>query len=155
VGEVVKQMHFCLFAPHFRIPVEARSRHPPEMEFSELLNRAKDMRRNPTDAELRLWSVLRGTRLENHKFHRQVPIGTYIVDFLCRRAALIVEVDGSQHMSDIAYDSARSKWLQDRGYRVLRFWNNEVLLHTDAVAAKIFEALDGKGLTPESGRVEE
>ncbi len=114
----------------------------------ELLDYAKAMRRNPTDAERRLWSVLRSARLGHHKFHRQVPIGTYIVDFLCRRAALIIEVDGGQHMADIAYDSARSKWLQDRGYRVLRFWNNEVLLHTEAVATRILEALDGKSSTP-------
>jgi adenine-specific DNA-methyltransferase len=113
------------------------------MEFMELLEHARAMRRNPTDAERRLWSVLRGARLRHDKFHRQVPIGTYIVDFLCRQASLIVEVDGGQHMIDIAYDTARSEWLQDRGYRVMRFWNNEVLLQTDAVAMRILEALEG------------
>ena len=113
----------------------------------ELLKHARAMRRNPTDAERRLWTVLRGTRLGHHKFHRQVPIGTYIVDFLCRQAFLIVEVDGSHHMIDIAYDMARSRWLQDRGYRVMRFWNNEVLLQTDAVATRILEALEGPGST--------
>ena len=140
-------MHFWSFAPLNRIPRSATSRHHPAMEFMELLKHAKAMRRTPTDAERRLWTVLRGTRLGQHKFHRQVPIGSYIVDFLCRRSSLIVEVDGGQHSTDIAYDAARSRWLQARGYRVLRFWNSDVLLHTDAVATRILEALEDPGRT--------
>src|SRR6185437_7190696 len=93
---------------------------------SNLRSRARAMRRTPTDAELRLWRLLRDRRLNGIKFLRQVPIGPYIVDFLCVGAKLIVEADGSQH-AECNRDKVRDAYLASQGWRVLRFWNNEVL----------------------------
>jgi very-short-patch-repair endonuclease len=92
-----------------------------------------------TDAEMRLWFHLRSMRNHGLAFRRQSPIGSYIVDFECRRAKLIVEVDGSQHdAADAkAYDTARTIWLEKQGYKVLRFWNHDVLRHTDVVVDQI------------------
>ena len=86
---------------------------------------ARRLRRNPTDAEKRLWSKLRHKQLSGHRFRRQVPIGPYIVDFACLGARLIVEVDGGQHANQIERDNARTAWLGGQGFRVLRFWNND------------------------------
>lgn len=92
----------------------------------------------PTDAELRLWVRLRRKQLDGFRFRRQQPIGRYVVDFFCPEAKLIVEVDGGQHADDT---SERTRWLIDHGYRVIRFWNNDVLANTDGVLLKIREAL--------------
>jgi very-short-patch-repair endonuclease len=98
-----------------------------------------------TDAESRLWGELRGNRLCGHGFRRQVPIGPYIADFLCFAGRLIVEIDGEQHGFDIhrANDENRTAWLEREGFRVIRFWNNEVLRETDAVCNAILNALGG------------
>ena len=88
--------------------------------------RARNLRKAATDAENALWHRLRSRRLDGHKFVRQQPIGPYIVDLVCRESRLIVEVDGGQH-ADNTSDAVRDKWLADRNYRVLRFWNNDVL----------------------------
>jgi len=93
-----------------------------------------------TDAEVRLWWRLRGKQIGGHRFRRQVPVGPYIVDFACVKAQLIVEVDGSQHLSSKA-DEERTAWLAARGFRVLRFWNNDVLQRTDEVLEAIRVAL--------------
>ncbi|WP_445487448.1 endonuclease domain-containing protein [Rhodopseudomonas sp. RCAM05734] len=93
---------------------------------------AKSLRANMTDAERRLWYRLRAHRLEGIKFKRQVPIGKYVADFACMERKLLVEVDGSQH-AERASDVERTKWLEDQGFRILRFWNNEVLNETNAV----------------------
>jgi very-short-patch-repair endonuclease len=81
------------------------------------LDQARRLRRSQTPAELRLWSALRGRRLQNYKFVRQHPVGPFTVDFLCREAALVVEVDGATHSedSDIAYDQARTSYLKSQG----------------------------------------
>ncbi|WP_258600756.1 endonuclease domain-containing protein [Mesorhizobium sp. AR10] len=79
-----------------------------------------------TEAEYRLWGELRGRHLNGYKFVRQVPLGPFIADFVCREKGLIVELDGSQH-ADSPTDPARTAWLNGRGYAVLRFWNHEVL----------------------------
>ena len=79
---------------------------------------------------------------ESFKFRRQQPIGEYIVDFVCAERKLIVEVDGGQHVEQAEYDESRSKWLQDQGYRVLRFWNHDVLTMPDAVLTTILRELD-------------
>ena len=100
---------------------------------------ARDLRRNMTDAERALWHRIRHKQLEIHRFRRQVPIGPYIVDFACLESHLIVEVDGGQHGTDA--DSARDEWLLARGYRVVRFWNNEVLENIDGVLARLVEVL--------------
>ena len=94
-----------------------------------------------TDAEHRLWYHLRGRRFGQRKFRRQVPLGDYIVDFLCEEARLVVELDGGQHASQHAYDDARTAWLNKRGYSVLRFWNNDVLGNTEGVLEEIAATL--------------
>jgi very-short-patch-repair endonuclease len=105
--------------------------------------RAQQLRTTPTDAEIRLWSRLRGKQIERFRFRRQQPIGPYVVDFFCPAAKLVIEVDGGQHATREAEDAARSRWIEARGYRVLRFWNNDVLANTDGVVAAILEALRG------------
>ena len=100
----------------------------------------RQLRKNMTDAERALWFRLRSRQVEGHKFRRQHPIGPYVVDFVCLEQRLVVEVDGSQHM-DNPHDESRTRWLNAEGYKVLRFWNNEVLLETDAVLEVIQEAL--------------
>src|SRR5581483_6567335 len=90
---------------------------------------AKSLRSNMTDAERRLWYFLRAHRFKGTKFKRQAVIGKYIVDFVCFEKHLVIEVDGSQHADDQT-DSVRTRWLEDQGFRVMRFWNNEVLKNT-------------------------
>ena len=104
---------------------------------------ARRLRRDSTDAELKLWDRLRSRLLHGHKFVRQTPIGPCIVDFVCRDRWLVVEVDGSQH-ADNPSDVQRDQWLMDRGYRVLRFWNNEVLQNIDGVLEKIAATLSAE-----------
>ena len=103
-------------------------------------DRARELRRNMTDAERALWRRLRMRQLAGQRFRRQQPIGDYIVDFACPAARLVVEVDGGQHAEE-ERDAARTRWLESRGYRVLRFWNNEVLGQIDGVLAVIEESL--------------
>jgi very-short-patch-repair endonuclease len=86
-----------------------------------------------TDAERAIWRYLRMRQLEGHKFRRQVPIGPYITDFVCLKAMLVIEVDGGQHAATVAYDSRRDDFMRGQGYRILRFWNNEVLANIDGV----------------------
>jgi len=100
------------------------------------------MRRNPTEAERALWRVLRNKRLAGWKFKRQQPLGRYIVDFVCFEARLIVEADGSQHL-DSVHDARRDAWLQAQGFRLLRFWNNDILARPDGVLTAVLAALDG------------
>ena len=107
---------------------------------------ARNMRKDPTKAEHLLWFELRSRNLNNYRFSRQVRIGTYIADFVCRKKKLIVELDGSQHAEN-AEDEIRSHWLIGQGYAILRFWNDEVLFERNAVLETILSALDGK-LTP-------
>jgi very-short-patch-repair endonuclease len=95
------------------------------------------MRGAPTDAELRLWRLLRDRRLSGFKFRRQVPLGPYIVDFLCVGAKLIVEADGSQHAESVR-DNIRDAYLANQGWKVLRFWNNEVLQNREGVLETIY-----------------
>lgn len=99
--------------------------------------RARDLRRTMTDAERTLWRHLRAKRLENTKFRRQEPIGDFIVDFVSHGVNLVVEVDGGQHADRQAYDARRTEWLEDQGFTVLRFWNDEVLTETDSVLEAI------------------
>jgi len=101
--------------------------------------RARIFRRQLTDAELSLWNGLKALNLPHTHFRRQVPIGPYVADFACHAAKLIVEVDGGQHGQDecVASDAERSTFLEARGYKVLRFWNPDVLCNTDAVVETI------------------
>jgi very-short-patch-repair endonuclease len=98
------------------------------------------MRAHPTEAEKRLWSILRDRRLARHKFRRQQIIEPYIVDFVCFAHRLIIEADGSQH-ADNKDDLRRDAWLRGHGFRILRFWNNQVLGDTASVSSAIFAAL--------------
>lgn len=104
-------------------------------------DRARTLRRNATDAEAKLWPRLRNRQLNGMKFRRQVPIGPYFADFLCREARLIVEVDGGQH--DPERDNNRTTFLKAQGYRVLRFWNHDVLTNIEGVLTTIMEQKSG------------
>ena len=115
---------------------------------------ARTLRRNQTDAERKLWSRIRNRQLLGFKFRRQFPIAPYIVDFVCAEARLIVELDGSQHQASEEYDRKRSEYLMQCGYRVTRFWDNDVLLNTNSVLEKILETLGAPhpALSPQAGR---
>ena len=104
---------------------------------------SRKLRRDQTDAERALWAKIRSKQLNGAKFRRQQIIGPYIVDFVNFDSSLIVEVDGGQHGRDKMRnkDEERTKWLQQRGYYVIRFWDNEVLQNIDGVLEKILQAL--------------
>jgi very-short-patch-repair endonuclease len=94
-----------------------------------------------TDAERKLWYALRYKTLPGLRFRRQMPVGNYIVDFCCLKSKLIIEVDGGQHAARQQYDLARTRFLESRGFRVLRLWDNEVLNNLDGAVEFIIEAL--------------
>ena len=111
---------------------------------------------------MKLWYRLRSREIGGFKFVRQEAIGCYVVDFICRERQLIVEIDGGQHATSES-DQARTKWLTDRGYRVIRFWNNEVIENLDGVLQSIAAALPvetpphprlRRDLSPQAGRGE-
>jgi len=106
------------------------------------IDHARALRKHQTDAERLLWRHPRAQRLRDFKFRRQHPLGHYIVDFVCMSRRLVIELDGGQHLES-ADDRRRDAWLAARGFRVLRFWNNEVLTKLDGVLACI-----DAGLTP-------
>jgi very-short-patch-repair endonuclease len=110
------------------------------MRDERLKHFARAMRRDGTDAEKRTWRLLRGRRFAGFKFRRQVPIGPYIVDFMSFEAMLVIEIDGGQH-AESAADARRDAWLVREGFRVLRFWNNEVLTQEDSVVVRIAQRL--------------
>ena len=94
-----------------------------------------------TDTEYTLWYYLRGQRLGGWKFKRQVPVGGYIVDFICFEARLVIEIDGGQHDLDREYDQKRTQYLAERQLQVIRFWNNDVSKHIFVVLQQIHTAL--------------
>ena len=100
---------------------------------------ARELRKDMTDAEHRLWRRLRGGQLHGIKFRRQYAIGHYIVDFVAVETGLIIELDGGQHATQQTYDQQRTEFLQKQGYRVLRFWNHDVLQRTETVLAEILK----------------
>ena len=107
-----------------------------------LRRKARDLRNAGTDAERRLWQHLRLKQLGGCKFRRQVPVAGYIADFLCPEMRLIVELDGGQHVERAAYDARRTCVLEAEGYRVLRYWNDDVLVRTNGVLEDILRALE-------------
>lgn len=119
---------------------------PPDA--ATMLHRARHLRNNPTPAELKLWHVLSAIR---PRFTRQLKIGPYIADFACRRARVIVELDGSQHV-DNAHDAARTANLEANNWRVIRFWNNEVMSNVEGIVEAIIEAASQR--LPEGERCE-
>ncbi len=106
-----------------------------------ILDNAKSLRSNLTDAEQNLWYYLRAHRFMGRKFKRQKPMGRYVVDFICVEEKLIIELDGGQHAENLAYDQERDAWLLSQGYIVLRFWNNQLMQETESVLEQIRLAL--------------
>jgi very-short-patch-repair endonuclease len=104
-------------------------------------DRARDLRNNMTEAERALWNHLKRKQMAAHKFRRQCALGPYIVDFVCLEKMLVLEVDGGQHALQQANDAKRTEWLSNHGYKVLRFWNHQVLQETDAVLEVIRKEL--------------
>ena len=105
--------------------------------------RARELRKQLTEAEKTLWRHLRLRQIGGYKFRRQQPLGPYVVDFVCFEKQLIVELDGGHHSEQLAYDADRTAWLGSQGYRVLRFWNHQILGEIGAVNQVIYEALLG------------
>ncbi|MHB8380882.1 MAG: endonuclease domain-containing protein [Candidatus Binataceae bacterium] len=105
------------------------------------LGTARKLRRDMTDAEQKIWKLLRGRKLGGVKFRRQYPVGPYFADFCSVEHLLVIELDGGQHSESVVYDDERTAYLQREGYRVIRFWNNQALAETELVAARILDAL--------------
>ena len=118
-------------------------RNDEERATDRRVPRARQLRRDMTDAERRLWWHLRRLRVGEGHFRRQATIGPYFADFAHHQAKLVVELDGSGHMAQqaVANDAVRSRYLAEQGYRVLRFWNNDVLANTAGVMTMIFDVL--------------
>jgi very-short-patch-repair endonuclease len=104
-------------------------------------SKAQELRKNLTEAERKLWRHLRLRQLGGCKFRRQHPLGSYIVDFVCLEKRVVIEVDGGQHRAQAIYDQQRTAWLEQQGFRVLRFWDNEVMQAIEAVKEAIWQAL--------------
>jgi len=103
--------------------------------------RSRELRLNATDAERKLWAQISARKVAGVRFNRQFPVGPFICDFVSRSARLVIEVDGGQHAVDVAKDEARTAYLEARGYRVIRFWNNDVLERIEGVVAVIERVL--------------
>jgi very-short-patch-repair endonuclease len=111
------------------------------MGVRKAVQRARELRRNPTDTERKLWHHIRDKQMENFRFRRQRPIGKYIVDFICLEANLVIELDGGQHADQQQYDAERTKYLTSQGLHVLRYWNNDVMQNIEGVLEDIRAAL--------------
>jgi very-short-patch-repair endonuclease len=107
-----------------------------------IFGRAKQLHRNLTPAEARLWARLRAHRLKDVHFRNQHAIGKYVVDFCSPRRKLIIELDGAQHLEQEAYDAERTSFLESKGFQVIRFWNGDVLNDIEGVLRAIDLALD-------------
>jgi very-short-patch-repair endonuclease len=118
------------------VATEADTARPPTPR-----DRARQLRREQTDAERKLWALLRDRQVFAAKFRRQHPIGSFITDFCRPERSLVIELDGGEHASTIAVDARRTASLEGRGYRVLRFWNHDVLRDPEAVLERIALAL--------------
>ena len=95
-----------------------------------------------TDAEAKMWSLLRRTQFDGHHFRKQVPIGPYVVDFACLKKRFIIEIDGGQHAQQKDRDDVRTRTLEQLGYRVLRFWNNEILTNPEGAMMRLHQAFN-------------
>jgi very-short-patch-repair endonuclease len=115
--------------------------------------RARDLRSKPTEAEALLWQHLRARRFDGYKFRRQRPVGPYFADFACVEYGLVVELDGGQHSEQTSYDLKRTALIEQAGFQVLRFWNNEILQNTEGVLLQIVQML--QTLTPTLSRKRE
>jgi very-short-patch-repair endonuclease len=110
------------------------------MPIRKINRQAAKLRRNMTDAEKRIWHQVRDRRLKGHKFKRQWSLGPYVVDFCCIEQRLVVEIDGGQHSAEV--DATRTAELNAMGYRVMRFWNNDVLANLDGVLMSLLAELE-------------
>jgi very-short-patch-repair endonuclease len=124
---------------------------PSKRSSPKMMHRAGELRRGPTPAEAKLWKYLRSQNLDGTHFRRQYAIGNYIVDFCEPRAKLIIEVDGSQYLDQQDYDHERTQFLKAKGYRVLRFWNNDILQNIEAVMAAVLQTIPDKQIRQGSG----
>ena len=109
----------------------------------KIFKRAKELHRNMTPVEIKLWVYLRAHRVKDVHFRNQHAIGNFVVDFCAPRRKLIIELDGSQHLEQEAYDAERTVFLESKGYRILRFWNSQVMNDIKGVLRAIDIALDG------------
>ena len=114
------------------------------MRVNSILSKARRLRKQSTDSERAVWRILRNRELKGYKFRRQTPIGPYIVDFVCFEQKLVVEIDGGHHEARSNYDNERTRCLESRGFRVLRFWNNQVLQERGSVLEAILVALQAE-----------
>jgi very-short-patch-repair endonuclease len=122
---------------------------PPRLVAKVPLARSRALRRDSTEAEKRLWAILQNRQLDGWKFRRQVALDSYIIDFCCSAARLIVEIDGEQHAEKRKrYDDVRTRELEARGFRVIRFWNREVLQGAEGVVERIRRILSDAGRSP-------
>ena len=113
------------------------------MRNQSLQRRARTLRIQTTDAERHLWRRLRRSQISGYRFRRQAPIADYIADFACLEAKLVIELDGGQHAEHKVRDEVRDHRIEAQGFRVLRFWDNEVFRETEAVLERILQALEG------------
>jgi len=118
------------------------------MEKRRNIGAARRLRRSMTDAELALWRILRSRQLQGFKFRRQHPIGPFVADFVCLERKLVVELDGGHHAQQAEADAERTQYLQGAGFRVIRFWNNDVLTEMDGVAEWVLATLTPTLLPP-------
>jgi len=148
--ELIAQQHYEVISELLaRIPSplegEGGSRSEPGEGLSNrgydlpAIDHARELRKNSTEVEKKMWGILRNRQLEQYKFRRQQPIGPYIVDFICQDKMLVVELEGSQHAEQQSYDERRTKFLESKGYRVLRFWNNEITENVEGVYDRIYQ----------------
>ncbi|MCY7389193.1 MAG: DUF559 domain-containing protein [Burkholderiales bacterium] len=114
---------------------------------------ARKLRRTSTEAEIKRWHYLRNRNLDKQKFRRQHPLPPYVVDFVCLESTLMVELDGGQHLEQVSRDEKRTAFLASPGFRVLRFWNDDVLLQPDLVLEEIRRHLNTR--FPASGKTKQ
>jgi very-short-patch-repair endonuclease len=117
-------------------------------DYRKRLPNARKLRQEQTDAEKTFWNQVKDRRLEGHKFRRQVPIDPYIVDFMCLEKRLVVEIDGGQHDENRAKDDHRTRYIEQQGFRVIRFWNNDVLQNMPGVLEIVLASLGRRPAAP-------
>ena len=119
--------------------------------MKEQIEKSRELRKNMTSQERKLWSIIKNRQFFGYRFRRQFPIGQYIVDFICREKKIIIEIDGGQHneIKNIQYDNKRTEYLISEGYKVIRFWNNDVDKNIGGVYEKLKEFFEiGGNITP-------
>ena len=119
--------------------------------MKEQIENSRQLRKNMTSQERKLWCIIRNRQFYGYRFRRQFPLGQYIVDFICREKKIIIEIDGGQHneIKNIQYDNKRTEYLISEGYKVMRFWNNDIDKNISGVYEKLKEVFEiGENITP-------